>query len=99
MKFALKLIAASLALAAAGQASATIADQTNPGTVGGPEMFLAVWDSAAQKSYVRDLGIHFNDFLPAANLGVTSGLASKQDRKSTRLNSSHYRSSRMPSSA
>ncbi len=80
MKFAFKLIAASLALAAAGQASATIADQTTAGNVGGAEMFLAVWDSAAQKSYVRDLGIHFNDFLPAANLGVTSGLASKLDK-------------------
>ena len=80
MKFALKLIAASLALAAAGQASATIADQTTPGTSGGPEMFLGVWDSVAQKSYIRDLGVQFNDFLPAANLGITSGFSSKLDK-------------------
>lgn len=82
MKFALKLIAASLALAAAGQASATIADQTTPGTTGGPEMFLAVWDSVAQKSYVRDLGVHFNDFLPAAGLGTTTGFSSQLDKTS-----------------
>ncbi|MHB1176230.1 MAG: PEP-CTERM sorting domain-containing protein [Sulfuriferula sp.] len=80
MKFAFTVIAASLALASAGQASATIADQGTQGTLGGPEMFLAVWDSTAQKSYIRDLGVSFNDFLPAAGLGITSGLASKLDK-------------------
>ncbi|GBL45124.1 hypothetical protein SFMTTN_0928 [Sulfuriferula multivorans] len=82
MKFAFTVIAASLALASAGQANATIAGQDTAGNIGGPEMFLAVWDSVAQKSYIRDLGVHFNDFLPAASLGITSGLASKQDKTS-----------------
>ena len=82
MKFTLKLIAASLALAAAGQANATIASQDTPGNIGGAEMFLAVWDSGAQKSYVRDLGVKFNDFLPAAGLGATTGFGSQLDKTS-----------------
>ena len=82
MKFTLKLIAASLALAAAGQANATIASQDTPGNIGGAEMFLAVWDSGAQKSYVRDLGVKFNDFLPAAGLGATTGFSSQLDKTS-----------------
>lgn len=83
MKFALKLIAASLALAAAGQASATIADFGTNGNVGGGEMFLAVWDQAGEKSYARDLGIRFNDFLPAASLGLNTGLTNNRDKTST----------------
>lgn len=80
MKFAFTVLSASLALASAGQANAEIASQGYAGNFGGPEMFLAVWDSVAQKSYVRDLGVQFNDFLPAAGLGITSGLPSKLDK-------------------
>lgn len=83
MKFTLKLIAASLALAAAGQASAAILDFGTAGNTGGGEMFLAVWDQAGEKSYVRDLGIRFNDFLPAASLGLNTGLAGNKDKTST----------------
>lgn len=70
MKFALKLIAASLALAAANQASAAIADWTTSGSTGSAEMFLAVWDSTAQTSYIRDLGVRMNDFMPALGTGT-----------------------------
>ena len=70
MKFALKLIAASLALAAANQAGAAIADWNTPGSSGSGEMFLAVWDSTAQTSYIRDLGVHMNDFMPALGTGT-----------------------------
>ncbi len=70
MKFALKLIAASLALAAANQAGAAIADWTTPGSSGSAEMFLAVWDSTAQTSYIRDLGVRMNDFMPALGTGT-----------------------------
>ena len=70
MKFALKLIAASLALAAANQAGAAIADWGTPGSSGSAEMFLAVWDSSAQTSYIRDLGVHMNDFMPALGTGT-----------------------------
>lgn len=88
MKFAFKIIAASLALAAANQAGAAIADWTTPGSSGSAEMFMAVWDSTAQTSYIRDLGVHMNDFMPAlgtgtafdktstgTNLGATGSLA------------------------
>ena len=72
MKFALKLIAASLTLAAAGQVNAAIADYTSTGSTGSSEMFLAVWDSVAETSYIRDLGIRMNDFMPVLPAGAST---------------------------
>ena len=72
MKLALKLIAASLALAAAGQASATLENYLAPGTAGSSELFLAVWDQTTEKSYFRDLGIRMNDFMPALPTGTAA---------------------------
>ena len=54
-------------------------------------------DQGGSSFYVD--GVHYfpNGFVAAADVNVTSNLA--LDRKSTRLNSSHSRASRMPSSA
>lgn len=62
----LKLIAAAALFAVAGQASASIAN----GASGNGELFLSVYDSVAQVSYARDLGITMNDFMAA---GSTAG--------------------------
>jgi len=63
-----KVLIASLALAAgAGSAHATIA--TGSGAQG--ELFLSVWDQAAQQSYSQDLGIDLAQFL----LNTTPGNA------------------------
>jgi hypothetical protein len=72
MKFALKVIAASIALAAANQAGAAIADWNSTGSTGSGELFLAVWDQSAQTSYIRDLGIRMNDFMPALGTGANA---------------------------
>lgn len=62
----LKLIAAAAMFAVAGQASASIAN----GTAGNGELFLSVFDSVAQTSYVRDLGIDMSTF---SSNGSTAG--------------------------
>ncbi|BAN36631.1 hypothetical protein SCD_n02832 [Sulfuricella denitrificans skB26] len=62
----LKLIAAAAMFAVAGQAAASIAD----GTTGNGELFLSVYDSVAQVSYTRDLGVTLSDF--SSNLSSTS---------------------------
>lgn len=57
----IKSLTVAVALAvAAGSAHADIADATT----GNGELFLSVYDSVAQVSYIRDLSIFMNDFLP-----------------------------------
>ncbi|MEQ6341183.1 MAG: hypothetical protein M3A44_05880 [Gammaproteobacteria bacterium] len=58
MSMKLKVLAAAVALAAAGQAAAAIQDGTN----GNGELFLSVWDSVGQQSYIRGLDTLMNDF-------------------------------------
>ena len=62
----MKLLVAATMFAVAGQAAAAIA----PGSSGNGELFLSVYDSVAQTSYARDLGIDMNTFI--AN-GSTAG--------------------------
>ena len=54
--------------------------------------------SAAERAMMRDGQVMFTYFHFAADRALTEGVL-KTDRKSTRLNSSHSRASRMPSSA
>jgi hypothetical protein len=61
----LKMIAAALAFAAAGNANALITD----GSGGNGELFLTVWNQDAQISYTRDLNVTLNDFLAGVALG------------------------------
>lgn len=73
MNFKLKALVAAFALAAvAGQASANI----TPTTIGGPGevVFFAfgVDASGAAATYVKDLGITFNDFLATPSYAVTN---------------------------
>ncbi|MBX9795067.1 MAG: VPLPA-CTERM sorting domain-containing protein [Burkholderiaceae bacterium] len=63
MKFNMKLLAAALAMAAAGQASAAI---TLGNAQGGSSLFLSVWDSTTNESYTRNLGVNLNGFLPSS---------------------------------
>ena len=61
----------------------------------GPKLGPIVWQFAPTKRFdAADFGA-FLQQLPAA----VDGVPLRQDRKSTRLNSSHFRRSRMPSSA
>ena len=62
MKTNLKALVAAVALCAAGGANAAI-DLGSTGFGDNSELFLSAWDPVAQVSYVRDLGIHFEDFL------------------------------------
>ena len=62
MKFNMKLLAAALAMAAVGQASA--APITLGSTQGGSSLFLSVWDNTTNESYTRNLGVNLNSFLP-----------------------------------
>ncbi|MDP2027808.1 VPLPA-CTERM sorting domain-containing protein [Sulfuriferula sp.] len=59
MKLKLKLVVAAMAFAVTGQAFAAIA----PGSTGNGELFFSIYDSVAQTSYVRDLGIDMNTFI------------------------------------
>ncbi len=67
MKLKLKLLVAAAALAAAGQASAAISTSQS----GNGELFLSVYDSVAQMSYTRDLGITIDGFVSSANSNLT----------------------------
>ncbi|MES1999205.1 MAG: VPLPA-CTERM sorting domain-containing protein [Pseudomonadota bacterium] len=62
----LKLLVAALSFAAAAPAFAGIAD----GSTGNGELFFSIYDSVAQTSYVRDLGIDMNTFI---SNGSTAG--------------------------
>ena len=66
MKLKLKLVVAAMAFVATAPAFAAIAD----GSTGNGELFFSIYDSVAQTSYVRDLGIDMNTFI--AN-GATPG--------------------------
>lgn len=81
MKLKLKLVVAAMAFAVTGQAFAAIAD----GSTGNGELFFSIYDSVAQTSYVRDLGIDMNTFI--AN-GATPGY-SKSFAADNLLNSTY----------
>ena len=59
MKLKLKLVVAAMAFTVTSQAFAGIAD----GSTGNGELFFSIYDSVAQTSYVRDLGIDMNTFI------------------------------------
>lgn len=61
MNLKMKLLAAAAVMAVAGQASAAI---TLGSTQGGSSLFLSVWDSTTNESYIRNLGTNLNGFLP-----------------------------------
>lgn len=61
MKLKMKLLAAAAVMTLAGQASAAITLGNAPG---GSSLFLSVWDSVANESYIRNLGPNLNAFLP-----------------------------------
>jgi hypothetical protein len=63
MTFTTKALAAAVAFAASSSAFAFDTELANSGN---SSMVLAVWDDVAQTSYVRDLGINYNDFLPSS---------------------------------
>jgi hypothetical protein len=65
-KWKLKALVATVALAAAGHASAAISTSTS----GNGELFFSIWDSGSQTSYTRDLGMTLNQF---ATLNVPGG--------------------------
>ena len=69
MQAKLKVLAAAAVLAIAGPASAALVD----GTSGDGQLFLTVWDISNNKSYVRDLGVSLDSFLPSGSLVSTSG--------------------------
>jgi len=71
MKFKLKALAVAAVVSFAGHASATL----NPDNFDNSGLFLAVWDVSNNKSYVRDLGVSLNDFLPAT-AGAAGGYSS-----------------------
>ena len=59
MKMNMALVAGALALSMAGQASATIVT----GQTGSSDLILTVWDSVANTSYTKDLGVSLSSFL------------------------------------
>jgi len=65
----LKFLVAAVAIVAAGQASAAIVTSAS----GNGELFLSVYDSVAQKSYTRDLGLTIDQFSPTGAVAVASG--------------------------
>lgn len=62
MKLKMKLLAAVAVMAVAGQASAAI---TLGSVQGGSSLFLSVWDATTNESYIRNLGVNLNAFLPS----------------------------------
>jgi len=63
MNFKFKALAAAAVMVVAGQASAALSDTfVTSGT-----LFLTVWDANTNKSYVRDLGVDLDNFLPGAS--------------------------------
>ena len=69
MKFNLRLLAAALALAAAGTASAQI---VQPNTSTGTDLFFYAFDSSTGTSFVEDLGTSFANFGPSSAAAGTS---------------------------
>lgn len=69
MKFKFKALAVAAVMSFAGHASATL----DPASFDNSGLFLAVWDTSNNKSYVRDLGVSLNDFLPSAFGGAAGG--------------------------
>ena len=79
MKLQLKLIAAAVAIAAAGQAGAVTG--TGDFTSGNGDLIFTAWDNVANVSYTRDLGVTMSNFLtgttgatPAAFAHSNSGV-------------------------
>lgn len=69
MKLSFKLLAAAVALAAAGTASAQIA-QTSSST--GTDLFFYAFDSSTGTSFVEDLGTSFSNFGPSSAAAGTA---------------------------
>lgn len=59
----IKTIVAAIALASTGSANAITLGTVD--TNGNSEVVLSVWDDVAQVSYVRGLGVYYNDWKPA----------------------------------
>jgi len=59
MNFKLNALVAAALLAAAGSANAAI----DPGLNGNGEIWFAVYDTVAQKSFTFDTGVYMNDFV------------------------------------
>ena len=69
MKLKFKALGAAAAMVVAGHASAALSDTfVTDGT-----LFLTVWDVTTNKSYVRDLGVSINSFLPGPALTSNAG--------------------------
>jgi hypothetical protein len=66
----IKALVGALALISAGNVFAA----TSPSTTGNGELFLSVYDPVAKISYMRDLGIALNDFLPSSALANTNNV-------------------------
>lgn len=69
MKMNMALVAGALALSMAGQANAAIVT----GTTGSSDLILTVWDSLANTSYTKDLGINLSSFLSGVS-GTSTAL-------------------------
>jgi len=76
MKFNLKaLVVASAAALVAGHASAGMVTGYAENYVENGSLFLAVWDSSNNKSYVRDLGTYLDSFLPQGDRVRAAGFS------------------------
>jgi len=69
MKLSLRVLAAAIALAAAGTASAQIA---NPASTTGTDLYFYAFDSSTGTSFVEDLGSNMANFMPGSTAAGTS---------------------------
>lgn len=60
-RFKLKALAAAVGIAVAGMGGNAVAAIANAAS-GNSELFLTVWDTAAQRSYTRDLGVFLDSY-------------------------------------
>ena len=74
------------------------ADGLTHGLLGKPDVDLAVWQHQQYVEALRSCGAEVT-VLPPEDAFPDSCFTEDEDRKSTRLNSSHPTTSRMPSSA
>ena len=70
MKLKFKALAAAAVMVVAGHASAALSDAfVQNGT-----LFLSVYDNLTNNSYIRDLGVSLDSFLPTGSLVSTAGV-------------------------